>query len=90
MQGFALQILPKLFKPLSEETWESVHQCLMRYAREAGIDTARQICIDSTVVDTDVHDPTDSSLFDGIRVITRLLEEGHELSPRSSCIQTST
>ena len=75
--------LQENIKPLSEETWEAVHQCLMQYAREAGIDTARQIRIDSTAVETDIHDPTDSTLlFDGIRVITRLLEEGHELSPR--------
>jgi transposase, IS5 family len=75
--------LQENIKPLSEETWEAVHQCLMQYAREAGIDTARQIRIDSTVVETDIHDPTDSSLlFDGIRVITHLLDEGHELSPR--------
>jgi hypothetical protein len=31
-----------------------------------------------------------AAAFDGIRVITRLLEEGHELSPRSFCIKTST
>ena len=39
--------------------------------------------IDSTAVETDVHDPTDASLlWDGIRIITRYLEEGHTLDPR--------
>src|SRR5512137_2009791 len=31
--------LQENIKPLSEETWEAVHQCLMHYAREAGIES---------------------------------------------------
>lgn len=75
--------LQENIKPLSEETWEKIHECLMRYVREAGIESGRQIRIDSTAIETDIHDPTDSTLlYDGIRVITVLLEEGHSLSPR--------
>jgi IS5 family transposase len=75
--------LQENIKPLSEETWEAVHQCLMHYAREAGIESGRKVRIDSTVVESNIHDPTDSTLLcDGIRVITRWLAEGHTLAPR--------
>ena len=43
----------------------------------------RKIRIDSTAVETDIHHPTDSTLLcDGIRVITRWLAAGRELSPQ--------
>lgn len=75
--------LQENIKPLSEETWEAVHICLMQYAMEAGIETGRKVRIDSTVVESNIHDPSDSTLlWDGIRVITRWLEEGHALAPR--------
>jgi IS5 family transposase len=70
-------------KPLSEETWEAIHICLMQYVAAAGIETGRKVRIDSTVVESNIHDPSDSTLlWDGIRVITRWLEEGHTLAPR--------
>lgn len=75
--------LQENIKPLSEETWEAVHICLMQYAMEAGIETGRKVRIDSTVVESNIHDPSDSTLlWDGIRIITRWLEEGHALTPR--------
>lgn len=75
--------LQENIKPLSEETWEAVHICLVQYAQEAGIETGRKVRIDSTVVESNIHDPSDSTLlFDGIRVITRWLDEGHTLTPR--------
>ena len=75
--------LQENIKPLSEETWEAVHECLMQYALETGIENGRKVRIDSTVVESNIHDPSDSTLlWDGIRVITRWLEEGHALAPR--------
>jgi transposase, IS5 family len=75
--------LQESIKPLTEETWEAIHYCLMQYARKAGIENGRKIRIDSTAIDSDVHDPTDASLlWDGVRIITRWLEEGHALTPR--------
>ncbi len=75
--------LQENIKPLSEETWEAVHECLMQYALDAGIENGRKVRIDSTVVESNIHDPSDSTLlWDGIRVITRWLEEGHALAPR--------
>jgi transposase, IS5 family len=75
--------LQENIKPLSEETWEAVHLCLMQYALETGIESGCKVRIDSTVVESNIHDPSDSTLlWDGIRVITRWLEEGHALAPR--------
>lgn len=75
--------LQENIKPLSEETWEAVHQCLMQFAQEAGIESGRKVRIDSTVVESNIHDPSDSTLlWDGVRIITRWLEEGHTLAPR--------
>jgi IS5 family transposase len=40
-------------------------------------------------VETNIHRPTDSTLLqDGIRIITRWLGEGQELSPRPVLITT--
>ena len=51
--------------------------------KSQGLEKGRKARIDSTVVETDIHPPTDSTLLqDGIRVITRLLAEGQEFSPR--------
>ena len=75
--------LQENIKPLSEETWEAVHECLMQYAQEANIESGRKVRIDSTVVESNIHDPSDSTLlWDGVRIITRWLEEGHTLTPR--------
>jgi hypothetical protein len=70
-------------KALSVETWMGVHQATIRYAEGQGWEKGRKARIDSTVVETDIHLPTDSTLLqDGIRVITRWLADGHEFSPR--------
>jgi IS5 family transposase len=76
-------ILQENIKSLSEETWEAIHSRIIDYAQDEEIETGRKIRIDSTAVETDIHHPTDSTLlFDGIRVITRWLAAGRELSPQ--------
>ena len=76
-------ILQDNIKSLREETWEAIHEELMGYARREGIETGRKIRVDSTVVETDIHHPTDSTLLlDGIRVITRWLACGKDLRPQ--------
>ena len=75
--------LQENIKTLSEETWAAVHLCLMQYPLDTGIESGRKVRIDSTAVESNSHDPSDSTLlWDGIRVITRWLEEGHALAPR--------
>lgn len=72
-------------KSITESTWEEIHRLLVLAARQEDIEPGRKIRIDSTTVETDIHDPRDSSLlFDGIRVITRWLVDGHKLDPKPS------
>jgi IS5 family transposase len=78
-------ILQENIKSLREETWETIHREIIGYAAKEKIETGRKVRVDATCVETDIHHPTDSSLLvDGIRLVTRLLDEGKELSPTPS------
>ena len=75
-------ILQQNIKALREETWEAIHQEIIGYAKQEKIETGRKVRIDATAVETDIHPPTDSSLLaDGVRIITRWLAEGKQLTP---------
>jgi transposase, IS5 family len=75
-------ILQENIKSLLEETWEAIHREIIGYAKTEKIESGRKVRIDATAVETDIHHPTDSTLLaDGIRIITRWLAEGKELSP---------
>ncbi|MBI5442461.1 MAG: ISNCY family transposase [Deltaproteobacteria bacterium] len=68
---------------IKESTWEAMHRILLGHARKEGVEDGRKARIDTTVVDANIHDPTDSSLLrDAVRVLTRYLLEGKELTPR--------
>ncbi|MCX5887904.1 MAG: ISNCY family transposase [Deltaproteobacteria bacterium] len=67
---------------IGAETWEAVNRALLRFAAQQDIEKGRTVRVDSTVVETHIHHPTDSTLLaDGIRVTTRLLQEGRTLNP---------
>ncbi len=75
--------LQENIKSISESSWEKIHNCIVLYAQKEGFESGRKIRIDSTAIDTDIHDPTDATLlFDGIRVISRWLNDGYKLSPQ--------
>src|SRR2546428_1703386 len=68
----------KLGQALGPEVVEEVHARLVGIARERKIVRGRKLRIDTTVVKTNIHYPTDSSLLgDGVRVLTRTM---HRLS----------
>lgn len=76
-------ILQENIKAIREETWEAIHRDILSYAVREKIEKGRVVRVDSTAVETDIHHPTDSTLLsDGIRIITRWLGEGKELSPQ--------
>jgi IS5 family transposase len=82
-QNPSASTLQENIKALSVETWMAVHEATLRFAENQGWEKGRKARMDSTVVETDIHPPTDSTLLeDGLRVITRLLAEGREFSPR--------
>jgi IS5 family transposase len=75
--------LQENIKALSVKSWEAVHLAILGYAESQGIEKGRTVRMDSTGVETDIHDPTDSTLLgDGIRILTRWLTEGMDLAPR--------
>ena len=58
------------------EVVKRVHERLVQIACEEGIATGRRMRVDTTVVETNVHYPTDSSLLgDGVRVLTRVMKK---------------
>jgi IS5 family transposase len=58
------------------ETVKQVHERLVQMAQAEGIASGRRMRVDTTVVETNVHYPTDSSLLgDGVRVLTRAMKK---------------
>jgi transposase, IS5 family len=52
-----------------------LHRQVVEVAKRAGVTHGRRFRIDTTVVETNVHDPTDRSLVqDGVRVMTRTMQ----------------
>jgi IS5 family transposase len=67
---------------IGPDTWEAINALLVQLAQKKAIEKGRKVRIDTTTVDTDIHHPTDASLlFDCIRVLTRLLDDGQGLLP---------
>jgi IS5 family transposase len=61
---------------LGPEVLKQIHERLVRIARDNGVTTGRRMRVDTTVVETNIHHPTDSTLLgDGVRVLTRLMKK---------------
>jgi transposase, IS5 family len=71
--------LAENLKKVRPETLEQIQQMLLEYASQTGVERGRKVRIDATVVEANIHAPTDSSLMlDGVRVLTRLLKRADE------------
>src|SRR4030088_1718437 len=58
------------------EVVKQIHQRLVRLAQANGLAAGRRMRVDTTVVETNVHYPTDSSLLgDGVRVLIRTMKK---------------
>jgi transposase, IS5 family len=65
----------KIAGALGPEVIEQLHRQVVDVAKRAGVTRGRRFRIDTTVVETNVHYPTDSTLLqDGVRVLTRTME----------------
>jgi IS5 family transposase len=61
---------------LGPEVVEQIHQRMVELAVEHQVVRGRKMRVDTTVVETNIHYPTDSSLLgDGDRVLTRLMKK---------------
>ena len=65
----------KIARVLGPEAIEQLHQRIVDVAKRTGVTRGRRFRIDTTVVETNVHYPTDSTLLqDGVRVLTRTMQ----------------
>src|SRR3977135_438254 len=65
----------KIARALGPAVIEQLHRQVVEVAKRAGVTHGRRFRIDTTVVATNVHYPTDSTLLgDGVRVLTRTLQ----------------
>jgi IS5 family transposase len=66
---------------LGPEVIQKIHHRVVGIAREKQIATGRKLRVDTTVVETNIHYPTDSSLLgDGVRVLTRVMKRVTEVA----------
>jgi IS5 family transposase len=65
----------KIARTLGPDVIEQLHRQVIEVAKRAGVTHGRRFRIDTTVVETNVHYPTDSTLLqDGMRVLTRTMQ----------------
>ena len=66
----------RLGRQLGPEVIEKVNERVVQIAREDKVATGRKLRVDTTVVETNIHYPTDSTLLgDGVRVLTRVMKK---------------
>lgn len=72
--------LDKCFLAIRPETWKQINELLGRYAVRENAITPDEIRMDTTVVETNIHYPTEASLlWDTWRTASRLLKEAAKL-----------
>jgi IS5 family transposase len=70
---FKRSALAKNIKRINPETWQHLNRQILVHAADNKTERAREVRIDCTVVDSNIHPPTDSSLlFDVVRVVSRI------------------
>ena len=60
---------------------EQIHRRIVAIARDHRVAAGRRMRVDTTVVETNIHYPTDSNLLgDGVRVLTRMMKKVTEIA----------
>lgn len=66
-------------KRIEPETLELINRLVLASAADLKVEKGRVVRVDCTVVESNIHHPTDSSLlYDGVRVLVRLLKRGRK------------
>ena len=66
----------RLARQLGSEAIEQLHRRTVAIALEQKVVAGRRMRVDTTVVETNIHYPTDSTLMgDGVRVLTRVMKK---------------
>jgi IS5 family transposase len=67
---------------IGSETVASLNERAVELARSLKVSRGRKLRVDSMVVETNIHHPTDSALLaDGVRVLSRLLRRAKKVLP---------
>jgi len=73
----------RAFNRLTPATLRAINEAIVQAAVALGLEDGGKLRVDTTVVETDIHYPTDSTLlWDSVRVITRLIGRLGELLPQ--------
>ena len=68
--------LGRVARQLGPTVIEQIHQRLVAIAQQKKVVSGRKLRVDTTVCETNIHYPTDSSLMkDGVRVLTRVMKK---------------
>jgi IS5 family transposase len=68
--------LAKLTKRFGEDTLKKLNSLILQKALDEKLIKAKKIRIDTTVIKSNIHHPTDASLLsDGVKVLTRLVKK---------------
>jgi IS5 family transposase len=86
--GFYSRPVPKhnafnqAFHRLTVATVEKINDAIIEAAVEDGLEDGNQLRADTTVVESDIHWPTDATLlWDTVRVLMRLIGQLHKIVP---------
>lgn len=75
--------LNKAFGILSDRTWKTMNKVLARYAKGQEKISSEKLRLDTTVYETNIHYPSDSSLlWDSFRTLARLLQQIQQELPQ--------
>jgi len=66
---------------IGDANWERINRLMLQDAKAQKVERGRMVRVDSTVTETPIHAPTDSSLlWDAVRTQVRLMEQAQELA----------
>ncbi len=75
----ARSTLQRNIKRVKASTWEQINRLVIGFAQGKKIESGRSTRSDCTVVETNIHEPSDSSLlWDCVRVLVRLMTKARE------------
>lgn len=73
----------RAFNRLTPETLSAVNRAIVQAAVALGLEDGKKLRVDTTVVETNIHYPTDATLlWDTVRTLTRLVANLHQKLPQ--------
>src|ERR1039457_3572559 len=73
----------RAFNRLTPATMQAINQAVVQAAVQLSLEDGKRLRVDTTVVETDIHFPTDATLlWDTVRTVTRLVDKLHKELPR--------